>query len=79
MNYTVAYAIGFHPWEDLTQHPPFANKLLERVAREGRQQAAVRPSARSWYRQRSLGRKARATGLGRDRTRHRGEGAAPGE
>jgi cyclopropane fatty-acyl-phospholipid synthase-like methyltransferase len=34
MNYTLAYAIGFHPWEDLTDHPPFADKLLELVARE---------------------------------------------
>jgi SAM-dependent methyltransferase len=39
MNYKVAYALGFHPWEDLAEHPPFANKLLELVAREeeGRQ------------------------------------------
>ncbi len=34
MNYTLAYAIGFHPWEDLAAHPPFAGKLLELVARE---------------------------------------------
>jgi SAM-dependent methyltransferase len=34
MNYRLAYAIGFHPWEDLAQHPPFAGKLLELVARE---------------------------------------------
>lgn len=34
MNYTLAYAIGFHPWEDLAEHPPFAGKLLELVARE---------------------------------------------
>lgn len=34
MNYTLAYAIGFHPWEDLAGHPPFAGKLLELVARE---------------------------------------------
>lgn len=34
MNYRLAYAIGFHPWEDLRQHPPFAGKLLELVARE---------------------------------------------
>ena len=24
MNYRLAYAIGFHPWEDLAEHPPFA-------------------------------------------------------
>jgi cyclopropane fatty-acyl-phospholipid synthase-like methyltransferase len=34
MNYALAYAIGFHPWEDLAEHPPFAGKLLELVARE---------------------------------------------
>jgi hypothetical protein len=34
MNYTLAYALGFHPWEDLAEHPPFADKLLELVARE---------------------------------------------
>jgi len=39
MNYTLAYAVGFHPWEELVEHPPFASKLLELVAREedGRQ------------------------------------------
>jgi cyclopropane fatty-acyl-phospholipid synthase-like methyltransferase len=34
MNYALAYRIGFHPWEDLAEHPPFAGKLLELVARE---------------------------------------------
>jgi cyclopropane fatty-acyl-phospholipid synthase-like methyltransferase len=34
MNYRLAYAIGLHPWEDLADHPPFAGKLLELVARE---------------------------------------------
>jgi SAM-dependent methyltransferase len=34
MNYRLAYTIGFHPWEDLAEHPPFADKLLELVARE---------------------------------------------
>ena len=34
MNYRLAYAIGFHPWEDLADHPPYAGKLLELVARE---------------------------------------------
>lgn len=33
MNYRLAYAIGFHPWEDLAEHPPFAERLLELVAR----------------------------------------------
>lgn len=34
MNYRLAYAIGFHPWEELAEHPPFAGKLMELVARE---------------------------------------------
>lgn len=34
MNYRLAYALGFHPWEDLAEHPPFADKLMELVARE---------------------------------------------
>jgi hypothetical protein len=34
VNYRLAYAVGFHPWEDLADHPPFAEKLLELVARE---------------------------------------------
>lgn len=34
MNYRLAYAIGFHPWEGLANHPPFARKLLELVARD---------------------------------------------
>jgi hypothetical protein len=34
MNYGLAYALGFHPWEDLAEHPPFAETLLELVARE---------------------------------------------
>ena len=34
MNYRLAYALGFHPWEDLAEHPPFADRLLELVARE---------------------------------------------
>ena len=34
MNYGLAYRIGFHPWEDLAEHPPYADKLLELIARE---------------------------------------------
>jgi SAM-dependent methyltransferase len=34
MNYRLAYAIGFHPWEGLAEHPPYADQLLELVARE---------------------------------------------
>jgi SAM-dependent methyltransferase len=34
VNYRLAYAIGFHPWEELAEHRPFAEKLLGLVARE---------------------------------------------
>jgi SAM-dependent methyltransferase len=30
----VAYRVGFHPWEDLADHPPFAEKLSELLDRE---------------------------------------------
>lgn len=32
--YKVAYKVGFHPWEDLAEHPPFAAQLMSLVARE---------------------------------------------
>ncbi|GAA5119171.1 class I SAM-dependent methyltransferase [Haloechinothrix salitolerans] len=32
--YQLAYRIGFHPWEDLAEHPPFATKLAELLDRE---------------------------------------------
>jgi hypothetical protein len=32
--YKVSYRLGFHPWEDLAAHPPFADQLLSLVARE---------------------------------------------
>ena len=44
MNYRLAYALGFHPWEDLAEHPPFAGKLLELVA--GRRTGTSRRTAR---------------------------------
>jgi SAM-dependent methyltransferase len=31
--YEVSYRLGFHPWEDLAAHPPFADQLLS-LARE---------------------------------------------
>jgi SAM-dependent methyltransferase len=34
MNYALAYAVGFHPWESLIRHGPYAGTLLELVARE---------------------------------------------
>lgn len=32
--YTAAYRIGFHPWEDLAEHQPFADALIELFERE---------------------------------------------
>jgi SAM-dependent methyltransferase len=32
--YRLFYRLGFHPWEDLAEHPPFANKLAELFERE---------------------------------------------
>ncbi len=32
--YQLAYRLGFHPWEDLADHPPFADQLLSLIARE---------------------------------------------
>lgn len=32
--YRLFYRIGFHPWEDLAEHPPFADKLAELFDRE---------------------------------------------
>ena len=34
--YEVAYRVGFHPWEDLAGHPPFADRLMSLVEREER-------------------------------------------
>jgi SAM-dependent methyltransferase len=34
MNYGLAYAVGFHPWEELADHEPFATALLDLVARD---------------------------------------------
>ena len=32
--YRLFYRLGFHPWEDLAEHPPFADKLAELFGRE---------------------------------------------
>jgi SAM-dependent methyltransferase len=32
--YRLFYRLGFHPWEDLAEHPPFADKLAELFERE---------------------------------------------
>lgn len=34
MNWRLAYTIGFHPWEHLAEHPPYAGKLAELLDRE---------------------------------------------
>jgi hypothetical protein len=34
VNYQLAYRLGFHPWEDLAEHPPFADTLLKLIARD---------------------------------------------
>jgi SAM-dependent methyltransferase len=34
--YKLFYRLGFHPWEDLAEHPPFAEKLSELLDREER-------------------------------------------
>jgi SAM-dependent methyltransferase len=32
--YKLMYRLGFHPWEDLAEHPPFVEKLTELFERE---------------------------------------------
>ena len=32
--YRMSYAVGFHPWEDLADHGPFAEALLALVEQE---------------------------------------------
>jgi SAM-dependent methyltransferase len=34
MNYTLAYALGFHPWEDAEDQPEFVRKISELFAEE---------------------------------------------
>jgi SAM-dependent methyltransferase len=34
MNYRLAYAVGFHPWEDAAGHPPFTERISELFDRE---------------------------------------------
>jgi SAM-dependent methyltransferase len=36
MNYRLAYSVGFHPWEGLADHPPYADTLMQLVGREER-------------------------------------------
>src|SRR5262245_39840393 len=41
MNYRLAYALGFHPWEALVKHQPYAGALFSLVARD--EDASGRP------------------------------------
>lgn len=34
MNYDLAYMLGFHPWEDAAEHPPFVETLSALLDRE---------------------------------------------
>lgn len=34
MNYALAYKLGFHPWEDAADHPPFVDTLSDLLSRE---------------------------------------------
>ena len=36
MNYSLAYRIGFHPWEDAEEQPSFADKFSTLLDREER-------------------------------------------
>ncbi len=44
MNYRLAYAIGFKPWEALAEHPPFAGKLLLVARDEDRREPPYGPA-----------------------------------
>ena len=45
MNYRVAYSIGFHPWEDAANDPPFVEKVAELFEREEQERQAPYGSA----------------------------------
>lgn len=34
MNYRLAYAVGFHPWEDAAEDPPFVDRFRELLDKE---------------------------------------------
>ena len=34
MNYRFAYSIGFHPWEDALEEPPFVETITKLFSRE---------------------------------------------
>jgi methyltransferase family protein len=43
--YKLAYRVGFHPWEDLAGHPPFADTLSGLLTRD--EQGSSRPFGRA--------------------------------
>ena len=64
--YKASYRVGFHPWEDLAEHKPFADALMGLFEREeSGEGAAVRQGAGPRLRQRDLGRAAGQRGVGR--------------
>ena len=40
MNYQLAYKLGFHPWEDAADHPPFVETLSALLTREEQRREA---------------------------------------
>ena len=77
MNYRLAYAVGFHPWEDLVQHPPYAGKLLELVARDEDGHDAPYGKALDIGTGSAVWGYGWRNGAGGDRRRHRREGPSP--
>jgi SAM-dependent methyltransferase len=43
--YKISYRVGFHPWEDLAEHEPFALALVGLIARE--EEGRMRPYGRA--------------------------------
>ena len=55
MNYKLAYALGFHPWEDAERQRPFNERFAELIEREeGGREPPYGPAldigtGRSWW------------------------------
>lgn len=45
MNYALAYAVGFHPWEDAEEQPAFTKRIAELFEHEERERAPHRRPA----------------------------------
>ena len=75
MNYRLAYLLGFHPWEDAADDPPFAAKISEMFdLDENGPRASLRPGARHRHGQRDLGNRVSEARLAGDGYRHRRQG-----